>query len=506
VTTDRGPGLVRALGLWDSTLLVIGLVIGSAVFMVTGGPDGVARLLPSPGALLLGWIAGGLLSFAGALVFAELGAALPNAGGQYLFLREAYGDLVGFLYGWSLFAVIHTGTLAALAVGYAEYFGSFVPALGTDRILVVLPAPFLTHGLPIAAGQLNAVFVIVVLSVINYFGVKEGTVFQGIVTVMKIASFAGFMLLGVLVGRGSLSHFTTSAPAAAAGAAGAAAGGALAAPGAAGGITFGSFVLAMIAMLWAYEGWNNITFTAGEIRNPQRNIPLSLVLGMSAITIIYVGMNLVYIYAMPVGDMIATPRIGETAAAVLFGGAAAKLMAFAVLVSVFGCISATVISGPRVFYAMAQDGLFFRGLARVHPRYRTPVRAIVWQAVWSGALCLSGTYTKLYTFVIFAAVLFYALAGASVIVLRRTRPDWPRPYKTWGYPFTPLVYVALCVVVLINTLMSQPVESGIGLAILAAGLPAYLYWKRRLDQVAGTSVDAPASSSASDETKVRRDG
>jgi APA family basic amino acid/polyamine antiporter len=506
VTTDRGPGLVRALGLWDSTLLVIGLVIGSAVFMVTGGPDGVARLMPSPGALLLGWIAGGLLSFAGALVFAELGAALPNAGGQYLFLREAYGDLVGFLYGWSLFAVIHTGSLAALAVGYAEYFGSFVPALGTDRILVVLPLPFVAQGLPIAAGQLNAVFVIVVLSVINYFGIKEGSVFQGIVTVMKIGSFAGFILLGVLVGRGSLSHFTTSVPVAAAGAAGAAFSGAAAAPAAAGGLTVGAFVLAMIAMLWAYEGWNNITFTAGEIRNPQRNLPLSLVLGMSAVTLIYVGMNLVYVYAMPVGDMIATPRIAETAAAVLFGGAGAKLMALAVLVSVFGCISATVISGPRVFYAMAQDGLFFRGLAKVHPRWRTPARAIVWQAVWSGALCLSGTYTRLYTFVIFAAVLFYALAGASVIVLRRTRPDWPRPYKTWGYPFTPLIYVAFCVVVLINTLMSQPVESGIGLAILAAGLPAYLYWKRRRDQVAGTSVDAPASSSASDETKVRRDG
>src|SRR6266436_4877144 len=188
-------GLVRALGLWDSTLLVIGLVIGSAVFLVTGGSGGVARLLPSPGLLLVGWIAGGVLSFAGALVYAELGAALPRAGGQYVFLREAYGDLTGFLYGWTLFTVIHTGTLAALAVGYAEYFGLFVPALGTDRILVVLPLPYVAHGLPIAAGQLNAVFVIVVLSVINYFGVKEGSVFQGIVTVMKIGSFAGFVLL-----------------------------------------------------------------------------------------------------------------------------------------------------------------------------------------------------------------------------------------------------------------------------------------------------------------------
>jgi APA family basic amino acid/polyamine antiporter len=464
---DSGtPGLVRALGLWDSTLLVIGLVVGSAVFMVTGGPDGVARLLPSPGALLIGWVAGGIISFAGALVFAELGAAMPNAGGQYLFLREAYGDLVGFLYGWSLFAVIHTGTLAALAVGYAEYFGSFVPALGIGHVLFTVKMPFAIV-YELSAGQLNAVFVIVLLSVINYFGVKEGSVFQGIVTVMKIASFVGFAAAASIIGRGSAANFH---PLFGAGA-GSGAGGASGA---------GSFVLAMIAMLWAYEGWNNITFTAGEIRNPKRNIPLSLVFGMSAITLIYVGMNLLYIYAMPVADMTATARIGETAAARLFGDTGAQLMALAVLVSVFGCISATVISGPRVFYAMARDGLFFRGFAEVHPRHHTPVRAIFWQCIWSSALCLSGTYTRLYTFVIFAAVLFYALAGASVIVLRRTRPDWERPYRTWGYPVTPILYVGVCVVVLVNTLITQPVESGIGLLILALGLPAYFYWKRRL--------------------------
>ena len=465
---------MRALGLWDATLLVIGLVIGSAVFMVTGGPEGVAHLLPTPGALLLGWIAGGVVSFAGALVFAELGAALPHAGGQYLFLREAYGDLVGFLYGWSLFAVIHTGTLAALAVGYAEYFGSFVPALGTDRILVTLPLP-LAGPLAISAGQLNAVFVIAFLSVINYFGVKEGSVFQGIVTVMKLLSFVGFAVAAILLGKGSFDHFTSvaAATAPAAGATGAAAGGGAPA------VTFGSFVLAMIAMLWAYEGWNNITFTAGEIKEPKRNLPLSLVFGMTAITLIYVGMNVIYLYALPVGDMLQTPRIGETAAAALFGPIGARLMALAVLVSVFGCISATVLSGPRVFYAMARDGLFFRGLADVHPRFRTPGRAIVWSAIWSGVLCLSGTYTRLYTFVIFAAVLFYALAGASVIVLRRRRPDWERPYRTWGYPVTPILYVGVCVVVLANTLWNQPVESGIGLGILALGLPAYFYWRRR---------------------------
>jgi basic amino acid/polyamine antiporter, APA family len=456
-------GLVRALGLLDSTLLVIGLVIGSAVFMVTGGPAGVASLLPTPGAVILAWVAGGALSFAGALVFAELGAALPHAGGQYVFLREAYGDLIGFLYGWSLFMVINTGTLAALAVGYAEYFGAFFPSLGTDRIVASIPMPLLGHALAISAGQLNAVFVIALLTVVNCFGIKEGSVFQGIVTVMKIGSFAGFMILGIAIGHGSLGHFTplfTAAPPAAP-------------------ITFGSFILAMVAMLWAYDGWNNITFTAGEVKNPQRNIPLSLVFGISAITLIYVGMNLLYIYAMPVGEMTVTARIGETAAARLFGPAGARLMSFAVLVSVFGCISATVISGPRVFYAMAKDRLFFRGLAEVHPRYRTPVRAILWQGVWSCALCLTGTYDQLFTFAIFAAVLFYALAGVSVMVLRRTHPEWPRPYRTWGYPVTPLIYVALCGIVLINTLFTQPLESGIGLGIVALGLPAYLYWKVR---------------------------
>ncbi len=478
---DRAA-LLRVLGLWDSTLLVIGFVLGSAVFMVTGGPEGVARLVPSPGWLLAAWIVGGIFSFAGALVFAELGAALPHAGGQYVFIREAYGDFTGFLYGWTLFAVIHTGTLAALAAGYAEYFGSFVPALGNGVVVATLPLPGGT--VAISAGQLNAVFVIVLLSVINYFGVKEGSVFQGIITVIKIASFAGFAILGVVIGRGALAHFVPLFATAGGGAgAEAALSGAANATTGAPAVTIGGFILAMVAMLWAYEGWNNITFTAGEIRDPQRNLPLSLILGMTAITFIYVVMNLLYLYAMPIGDMIATPRIGEAAAGVLFGPLGARLMALAVLVSVFGCISATIISGPRVFYAMAKDDLFFRRIADVHPRFHTPSKAIFWQCVWSAVLCLSGRYDQLYTFVIFAAVLFYALAGASVIILRRRHPEWPRPYRTWGYPWTPLVYVALCVIVLGKTLVDKPVESGWGLAILFSGVPAYLYWKRRKGRV-----------------------
>jgi basic amino acid/polyamine antiporter, APA family len=471
--TGGEPGLIRALGLWDSTLLVIGLVLGSAVFMVTGGAEGMARLLPSSGLLLAAWVAGGAISFAGALVYAELGAALPRAGGQYLFLREAYGDLTGFLYGWTLFAVIHTGSLAALAVGYAEYFGVFFPALGTRHVLLAIPIP--GHPLAISAGQLNAAFVLVLLSVINYFGVKEGSVFQGIVTVVKLLSFAGFMLLGAVIGKGSLGHFVPILPVAAGPAAPAA------------GLGLGKFILAMVAMLWAYEGWNNITFTAGEIKNPQRNLPLSLILGMAAITLIYVGMNVLYLYAMPIGDMLGTPRIAEAAAGALFGPVGSRLMALAVLISVFGCISATVISGPRVFFAMARDGLFFKAMAEVHPRHRTPARAIIWQCVWSSALCLSGQYDQLYTYVIFAAVLFYALAGASVIILRRRHPEWPRPYRTWGYPWTPILFVSVCVVVLANTLWQKPAESGFGLLILACGLPAYLFWKGRKSREGATA-------------------
>jgi APA family basic amino acid/polyamine antiporter len=327
----------------------------------------------------------------------------------------------------------------------------------------VAALPLFGHTLSISAGQLNAVAVIVFLSIVNYFGVKEGSLFQGIVTLVKIASFAGFIVLGIAIGRGSWSHLV-AAPAM---------------TGGGGAFGIGPFILSMIAMLWAYEGWNNITFTAGEIKDPQRNLPRSLILGMSAITLIYVGMNLVYLYAMPIGDMVATDTIGEAAAGRLFGPLGSTLMSLCVLVSVFGCISATVISGPRVFYAMAKDGLFFRRIAAVNPRHRTPAQAILWQCVWSSALCLSGTYDQLYTFVIFTAVLFYALAGASVIVLRRRHPEWPRPYRTWGYPVTPILYVGVCVVVLGNTLINQPVESGWGLAILGCGLPAYAYWRRR---------------------------
>src|SRR2546428_3044904 len=247
--TARGKagsrGLIRALGLWDSTLLVIGLVIGSAVFLVTGGPGGVAHLLPSPGLLLVGWIAGGILSFAGALVYAELGAALPRAGGQYVFLREAYGDLTGFLYGWTLFAVIHTGTLAALAVGYARYFGIFFPALGTDRVLASLPV--FGHALSISAGQLNAVGVIVPLPIVKYLRVKEGTLFQGIITVVKIASFAGFMILGVAIGKGSWSHFVPLFGSVSGGSD--VTGGAVPAGG--GGFGAGAFILSRGGVLWA---------------------------------------------------------------------------------------------------------------------------------------------------------------------------------------------------------------------------------------------------------------
>ena len=485
---DRSTGFVRELGTWDSTMIVAGSMIGSGIFIVSAD---ITRQVGSAGWLLMAWVVTGLLTVAAALSYGELAAMMPKAGGQYVYLREAYSPLWGFLYGWTLFLVIQTGTIAAVAVGFARFLGVLVPSISPTAWIVRPIDLSHSYALSLSVQQLVGILLILFLTYLNTRGIRLGKLIQNTFTTAKTLSLVALILLGLFVGRNSQaiaanfhdlwtpqnpvtiqSDLGMPATSAAAGALG----------------LLIAFCVAQVGSLFSSDAWNNITFTAGEIKDPQRNLPLSLILGMSAITLIYVGMNVVYLYAMPVGDMISTGTIGEAAAGRLFGPLGSKLMSLSVLVSVFGCISATVISGPRVFYAMANDGLFFRGIAEVHPRHRTPVKAIFWQCLWSSALCLSGTYDQLYTFVIFAAVLFYALAGASVIVLRRRHPEWPRPYRTWGYPMTPIVYVGICVVVLVYTLVNQPVESGWGLAILACGLPAYLYWKRRRDGAAGRAA------------------
>ncbi|HVT16430.1 MAG TPA: amino acid permease [Thermoanaerobaculia bacterium] len=476
------PGLVRGLGAWDATLLTIGSIVGTGVFLTTGD---MAKVLPSPGLILLVWAAGGLLTLAGALSYAELGTLFPRAGGLYHFLKEAYGPLWGFLYGWAAFLVIMSGGIAALGVAFGEYLGSFLPFFSTRHVLASLPVGGWTWTL--SGGQLAAVGAILVLTAINHFGLKEGAWVQNALTVLKVGSIGAFAALGLLApAPAGMSGMSGSAAAGAAGgtvAAGGAAGagggtvGALAQ--ASSGALLAAFGVAMIAALWTYDGWYGATCSAGEIRNPGRNLPRGLIWGTATVTVLYVLLNLVYVRALPVAAMAATPRIGEAAAAALFGPGGARLVSLAVLVSTFGCLSSTILYSSRIYLPMAQDGLFFRSLARIHPRHRTPVASLWAQTAWSVLLTLSGTYEQLYTYVVFAAVLFHAAIGSAIFVLRRRRPELPRPYRAWGYPVVPALFVLACLLLIGNTLVEKPVESLLGLGLVALGLPAFAWLRRK---------------------------
>jgi len=448
------PGLVRALGTWDATSLTIGSVIGTGIFITTAD---IARVLPAPGMILLVWLAGGLLSLAGALTYAELGAMFPTAGGIYHYLREAYGPLWGFLYGWAGFLVIMSGGIAAIAVAFGEYLGSFLPFFATTHVLWTVPLGGWSWS--VSGGQLAATLAILGLTWVNWVGIKQGAGVQNMLTVVKIGSIVLFVVFGFFVRAPVEVSLRGAAPS----------GGLLAA-----------FGVGMIAALWTYDGWYGATFAAGEMRNPKRSLPLGLIWGTVAITVLYALLNVVYLRALPVSEMAGTSRIGETAAAVLFGGGGARVVSLAVLISTFGCLAATILYSPRIYLEMAEDGLFFRSLARVHPVHRTPGRSLWAQSGWAVVLTLSGTYEQLYTYVVFAAVLFHVATGAAVFVLRRKRPDAERPYRTWGYPVVPGLFILASALLVGNTLVEKPVESLLGVGLVALGLPAYLFWRRQL--------------------------
>ncbi len=455
---NREVTLVRKLGLFDSTMIVIGVVIGSGIFLTTGI---MAKSIPSGLLILLAWFVGGLIALAGALAYAELGAAMPEAGGQYIYLREAYGPLSGFLFGWMMFLVYQTGSIAALAVAFAEYFGYFFPGLGTAKILFSTTLNLFHHPFhySMSAGQLVAVVIIVLLSFLNFIGLILGAIIQNVSTVLKIITLIGIVVLGFLFGKGGHIDYSLAST----------------------GFDFSKllmgFGVAMIAVIWTYDGWNNINFAAGEIKKPQRNLPLCLILGTLAVTVLYVAVNYVYLYALPIKELEGVVRVAEKSATVLFGGVAASVISAAVVVSTFGALNGVILTGPRVYYAMAKDRLFFKKVANVHPRFRTPGFSIFIQAIWACLLTLSGTYEQLFTYVAFAAIVFYIVAVASVFTLRKKFPDLPRPYKTWGYPVLPGIFIAVLVVLLINTLVNKPAESLAGLGIVALGLPSYFYWK-----------------------------
>ncbi len=448
----NGPTLVKGLSTWDAALLTIGSTLGTGIFLTTGD---IAQVLPHSSLILSVWIAGGLLTLAGALTYGELGAMFPRAGGQYHYLKEAYGPIWGYLFGWTAFFVVNAGGIAAMAVGFGEYLGAFLPFFSTTHALWSVPlgpAAWTVNG-----GQLAGVLVIVVLSAINYVGVKEGAGFQNLVTIAKVGSLIALAGVGLLAPAVVSPNWTAPLPS---------------------GNVVAAFGVGMIAVLWAFDGWYGATASAGEMRTPERSLPLGLLIGTAVVTVFYALLNVVYVRTLPTETLAGTSRVAEAAASVLFGPAGARLVSLAVLISIFGCISSTILWTPRIYLPMAQDGLFFPVLARIHPRYRTPAACIVAQSAWAAVLTLSGSFEQLYTYTIFAATAFHAATGFAVIVLRRSRPAEPRPYRTWGYPWVPLAFVLSCILLVGNTLATKPAESLIGVGLVALGLPAYWWWRR----------------------------
>jgi APA family basic amino acid/polyamine antiporter len=445
-------GLVRGLGRWDATLLTVGAVIGTGIFIT---PADIARALPHHGLILLVWLVGGLLTLAGALSYAELGALFPRAGGMYHYLKEAYGTFWGFLYGWGCFLVIMSGGIAAIAVAFGEYLGSFLPFFSTGNILLELPLGSWTWSL--SGGQIAAVAAILALTAINYLGLREGAFVQNLLAVLRIGSIVFFVGLAFLVDARQSAPVTGPLPEIS---------------------LLTAFGVAMIAALWTYDGWYGPTFSAGEMRDPHRTLPFGLIWGTVLIIVLYVMLNVVYFRTLSLEEMAATPRIGETAAAVLFGALGGKLMAAAVLISTFGCLSASILYSSRIYHPMARDRVFFKGLAKVHPRHHTPGRSLWAQSLWGALLALSGSYEQIYTYVIFASLVFHVATAGAVIVLRIKRPELERPYRVFGYPWVPVLFILTSLLLLGSTLIERPVESLAGLALLAIGVPAYLWWRR----------------------------
>lgn len=450
--------LVRGMGAWGATLLTVGSILGTGIFLTTSD---IARALPHAGWILAVWVAGGLLTLAGALAYAELGTMFPEAGGMYHFLKEAYGPLPGFLFGWASFWIIMSGGIAALAVGFGEYLGSFLPFFATRHVLFHAAVGPWTWSL--SGGQLAAVLAIALLTGVNHLGLKEGAGLQNVLTVVKIGSLLALAGAGVMVQARAVNPWTGPLD-----------------PHAlpAGGL-LSAFGVAMIAVLWTFDGWYGLTCSAGEVRDPGRNLPRGLIAGTWIVTLLYLAVHVAYLRALPVGAMAGEPRIAEAAAQALFGPLGARLIAAAVLVSIFGCLSATILYSSRIYVPMAADGLFFPALARIDPRRKTPVVSLWTQSAWAALLALSGSFEQLYTYVIFISFVFHAATAAAVFVLRRRRPAAPRPYRSWGYPAVPALFIGACLLIVGNTLAEKPTESLWGLGLLALGLPAYLWFRQR---------------------------
>jgi basic amino acid/polyamine antiporter, APA family len=437
----------------DSVLLLAGGIIGSGIFLTA---QDVAVSTRKPWLFLSVWGLGMVITLLACFAFAEMGAMFPEAGGQYVYMREAYGEFVAFLYGWMIFTVSVGGTIAALGVGFAVYIGSIFPVLAAQRPLMSL-GPF-----TLTCGHLVAISAIAVQTIINIFGVHKGAVLQNIATWLKFGAIAAFVVLGVAVGQGSWSHLSMASAIAA---------------GPNSPSLLAGVGVALIAVFWAYDGWVYITWVSGEVKDPQRNIPRSLVLGLLLVGGIYLLINAVYLYALPITKISEATAVAQSAAVVMFSSRAANWLAMVIAISCFGAMASCILSGARVYYAMAEDGVFFKRLALVNPRWHTPVASLVLQGIWASILALTGKYTDLFTYVMFMMVLSYVSTVVALFLLRRKMPDAERPYRCTGYPWLPALYVLLGGAWAVNAYLEKPREAKAGILIVLAGAPLYLYWR-----------------------------
>ncbi len=456
-TSSQQPSLVRGLSLLDSVLLLVSGIIGSSIFLTA---KDIAGPLPNPTLFFLVWVLGGVISLCACVAFAELGSMFPDSGGQYIYLREAYGDLVAFLYGWMLFTVGNGGTIAALSVASAAYMGNIIPFISEQHVI------FSLAGMPFTRAHAIGLVLIAILTCVNVFGLRWGALLQNVSTWTKFAAMAVFVILGFAIGKGHWSNFSAQAP---------------------GGLTMGlsagqlisAFGVGLIAVFFAYDGWVYITWVAGEVKDPRRNVPRAMVLGVLAVGTIYLAMNMTYVYAMPLNEIAKYETIAHVAATRLFSPAAAVWLSAMIAISCFSAAAACTLSGSRVYLAMAQDGVFFRRMAVIHPKWRTPAFSLIGQGIWGAVLTMSGRYDQLYTYVIFGMVLSYTLTVIGLFVLRWKKPDVPRPYRCTGYPWLPAIYVLVGVTWTLNTIIHRPSEALGSAAIVLVGVPGYLYWRRR---------------------------
>jgi len=501
VHTHQDKELVKGLGLTSATMLVMGSMIGSGIFIVSAE---ISREVQSPALLIGAWLITGFLTIVAALSYGELAAMMPRAGGQYVYLRESLGPLWGFLYGWTLFLVIQTGLIAAVGIAFGKFLGIFFPVISSSNwILHLWKVPPIPIG-PMILGNMDvglntqnlvAILVIVLLSVINIFGVKTGAFIQNVFTIAKTSALLGLVLLGVFIGRNAQAiaanfgrNFWVNSGL-----------------GVQHEIAAGVFVstltvlaVAQVGSLFSADSWNTVTFTAGEVKNPSRNLPLSLALGTGVVIALYIACNFIYLSALPLAgnpsgatvlergiQYASEDRVGTAVMTQMFGPIGGALMAIAILISIFGCDNGLILSGARVYYAMAKDGLFFRNVAKLHPTYKTPAVSLMVQMVWTCILCISGSYGQLLDYIVFAVLVFYILTIAGLFVLRRTHPEAERPYKAVGYPVLPAIYIVMALFIDIVLLRYKPQYTWPGLCIVLLGIPVYYAWRwRRASDVA----------------------